>query len=198
MQGRIFLHFLKDQLEINLLKGCINGDRRAQHQLYQESYDFLYHITRRYTVNKDDAMDFLNQSFLKIITHLEDFRMGESFKAWTSSIAIRTCIDEIRKSKRYHDKVDTRDSDKLIMLEKNNADMNIGSEKMQADDLLKLIRELPDVTREVFNLNALDGFSHKEVAEILGISETASRWHVHRARQILKEKISVTRLIKVA
>lgn len=143
-------------------------------------------------------MDFLNQSFLKIITNLDKFRTGESFKAWTSSIAIRTCIDEIRKSKRYHEHVDTRDSEKLVMLEKNNAETNTASEKMQAEDLLKLVRELPDVTREVFNLHALDGFSHKEVCDILGITETASRWHVHRARQILKEKIAVTRLIKVA
>lgn len=143
-------------------------------------------------------MDFLNQAFLKIITHLEKFREGESFRAWTSSIAIRTCIDEIRKSKRYHQHVDTRDSEKLVMLEKNNSGQNTASEKMHAEDLLKLIRELPDVTREVFNLNALDGFSHREVAEILDISETASRWHVHHARQILKEKISVKRLTKVA
>jgi RNA polymerase sigma-70 factor (ECF subfamily) len=176
----------------------MNGDRRAQHQLYQDCYDFLYHITRRYTVNKDDAMDFLNQSFLKIITHLDNFRTEESFRAWTSSIAIRTCIDEIRKSKKYHEHVDTRDSEKMVMLEKNNSGNNIGSEKMQAEDLLKLVRELPDITREVFNLNALDGFNHKEVSEILNISETASRWHVHRARQILKERISVTRLINVA
>jgi RNA polymerase sigma-70 factor (ECF subfamily) len=189
---------LKDHPDISLLKGCIEGDRRAQHQLYQESYDFLYHITRRYTVNKDDAMDFLNQSFLKNITNQDKFRAGESFRAWTSSIAIRTCIDEIRKSKRYHEHVDTRDSEKLVMLEKNNAETNTASEKMQAEDLLKLVRELPDVTREVFNMHALDGFSHKEVCDILGITETASRWHVHRARQILKEKIAVTRLIKVA
>jgi RNA polymerase sigma-70 factor (ECF subfamily) len=121
---------LKDHPDISLLKGCIEGDRRAQHQLYQESYDFLYHITRRYTVNKDDAMDFLNQSFLKIITNLDKFRAGESFRAWTSSIAIRTCIDEIRKSKRYHEHVDTRDSEKLVMLEKNNAETNTASEKI--------------------------------------------------------------------
>lgn len=198
MQVRISSFRLKDQPEIDLIRGCIRGDRRAQHQLYQESYDFLYHITRRYTVNKDDAMDFLNQAFLKIITHLDKFRPGESFRAWTSSIAIRTCIDEIRKTKRYQHHVDTRDTDKLVMLEKNNADQNTAPEKMQAEDLLKLVRELPDVTREVFNLNALDGFSHREVAEILGISETASRWHVHHARQILKEKISIKRLTKVA
>lgn len=190
---------MEDFLKPEWIEGCLKRDRRAEQALYEASYGYLMSVTRRYAHSADDASDFMNQSFLKILKSLDKFHADESFKAWAMAIAARTCIDNLRQRKRYISRVQTHDEEHLKPFENSIHDWNSGAEKLQAEDLLKMILDLPDLTREVFNLCAVDGFSHKEVAHLLDITETASRWHLHRGRQLLKERIALTnRFVKVA
>jgi RNA polymerase sigma factor (sigma-70 family) len=181
-----------------VLDGCLKNDRRSQHQLYKLVYEILFRICRRYTVNQDDAVDMVNTSFIKIIKSLPDYRREDPFAAWVSKIGVNTAIDEIRKSKRYHQHVETREDDRLLHYDAEVKSLNQGFSSLEAKDILKMVHQLPDMTREIFNLFAIDGYNHREISEMLGIAETASRWHLHRARQILKDKILIEQKAKVA
>jgi RNA polymerase sigma factor (sigma-70 family) len=181
-----------------ILDGCLKNDRRSQHQLYKLVYEILFRVCRRYTVNQDDAVDMVNTSFIKIIKSLTEYRREDSFSAWVSRIGVNTAIDEIRKSKRYHQHVQTREDDSQLQHDAEVKSLNQGFSSLEAKDILKMVHQLPDLTREIFNLYALDGYSHREISDLLGIAETASRWHLHRARQILKDKILIEQKAKVA
>ena len=185
-------------LDHNLIEGCLKGNRIMQQQLYKNCFAFLMRICRRYVSNNDDAVDLMNQTFLKVLTNLGHFRQNENFEAWISTIAIHTAIDHIRKNKRYRERVALSDDYKFELFDYDQISINIASDKMMADDIMKMIQLLPILTREVLNLNVIEGYHHKEIGEILGISEEASRWHLHKARQILKEKLLVNKKVKVA
>ncbi len=182
----------------NLIEDCLKGNRLSQQQLYKHCFDFLMRICRRYVSNNDDAVDLMNQTFLKVLTNLANFRQNENFEAWISTIAIHTAIDHIRKNKRYRERVALSDDYKVELFSYDQISINVATDKMMAEDIMKMIQLLPILTREVLNLNVIEGYHHKEIGEILGISEEASRWHLHKARQILKEKLLVNKKVKVA
>lgn len=185
-------------LDHNLIEGCLKGNRIMQQQLYKNCFAFLMRICRRYVSNNDDAVDLMNQTFLKVLTNLANFRQNENFEAWISTIAIHTAIDHIRKNKRYRERVALSDDYKVELFSYDQISINVATDKMMAEDIMKMIQLLPILTREVLNLNVIEGYHHKEIGEILGISEEASRWHLHKARQILKEKLLVNKKVKVA
>ncbi|MFN4812130.1 MAG: RNA polymerase sigma factor [Bacteroidota bacterium] len=182
----------------SIIDGCLKGNRLSQQQMYKCCYEFLMRICRRYVSNNEDAVDLMNQSFLKILTHLSSFRKHENFEAWITTITVHTAIDQIRKNKRYRERVALSEDYKVELFDYDQITINVAADKMMADDIMKMIQQLPVLTREVLNLNVIEGYHHKEIGEILGISEEASRWHLHKARQILKEKLSVNKKIKVA
>lgn len=185
-------------LDDSLIEGCLKGNRLSQQQLYKNCFDFLMRICRRYVSNNDDAVDLMNQTFLKVLTNLANFRKNENFEAWISTIAVHTAIDHIRKNKRYRERVALSDDYKVELFDHDQISINVAADKMMADDIMKMIQQLPVLTREVLNLNVIEGYHHKEIGEMLGISEEASRWHLHKARQILKEKLLVNKKVKVA
>jgi RNA polymerase sigma-70 factor (ECF subfamily) len=92
-------------LNDSIIDGCLKGNRLSQQQLYKCCYEFLMRICRRYVSNNEDAVDLMNQSFLKILTHLSSFRKHENFEAWITTITVHTAIDQIRKNKRYRERV---------------------------------------------------------------------------------------------
>jgi RNA polymerase sigma-70 factor (ECF subfamily) len=161
-------------------------------------YEVLFRICRRYTVNQDDAVDMVNISFVKIIKNLPEYRREDAFSTWISRIGVNTAIDEIRKSKRYHQLVKSTEDERFHKNDSDVKSINDGFSSLEAKDILKMVHQLPDVTREIFNLSVIDGYNHREISELLGIAETASRWHLHRARQILKDKILIEQKVKVA
>jgi len=176
------------QVSKELLKGCISEERAAQNQLYKKVFSFLMNICIRYKNDYDTAGASLNAIFLKILQNLDGFRQEDSFFPWIKRIAVNHLIDEHRKEKRHAQNLTYYDQ---ISYSKSPQTIHDRDAEMDSEYLVNMIRELPAVTAKVFNLYAIDGYKHREIAEMLEISENTSKWHVREARIKLKEKLEV-------
>lgn len=144
-------------------------------------------ICLRYERNREDAEALLNMGFLKIFTNMDKYQDHVPFEAWARRIMINTIIDNFRKNKKYIEKIEVREDSDLDFNSRvsfNEADLHFDAEVLE-----NMIRELPTISQKVFNMHVIDGFSHKDVAEMLGMSVGTSKWHVSNARKILKEKL---------
>lgn len=170
-----------------LLEKCLNQDRRAQYQLYRNCYSILMSICSRYEKNKEDAESLLNLGFLKVVTKIDKYNPDIPFEAWIRRIMINTIIDEFRKNKKQNDTIEyTNFEDQHY---NKSIDYNEADKQFDAEELEKMLRKLPTVSQKVFNLHVIDGYSHKEIGDMLNISVGTSKWHVANARKILKEMI---------
>ena len=175
-------------IEERLIKQCIHGDRKAQLRLYDQCYSYMMSICIRYCRDKQEAGSRLNLAFLKVLQKLEQYDQIGSFKAWVSKITLRSIIDEFRSQQRhyqnhvYHGEINADNHWPHSELNQIVSDINL-------DHLLSLVQQLSFMDRQVFNLFAIDGYSHKEIAAMLNISEGTSKWHVHEARKKLRESL---------
>jgi RNA polymerase sigma factor (sigma-70 family) len=176
-------------IQPNLIKDCINRDRRAEYELYKTLYSYLMSICYRYTHQKEMAEEMLNIGYLKILTHLEKYDEKQPFKAWVRRIMVNTLIDEYRKNKSLKNKISYVEE---YYDTEEYSETNSALQKLNASEILLMIEKLPKASAQVFNLFAIDGFSHKEIAEMLEISEGTSKWHLNYARQKLKDLINET------
>ena len=173
-------------IDPQLLKACREHDRRAQFRLFKFCFSFLMSVCVRYTKSRDDATELLNMGFLKILMNLDKYREEVPFGLWIRRIMINAIIDEHRKYKKekeliiYEDFDDRQNNSELL-------DYNDADQRFDAEELESLIAMLPPVTRQVFNLYVIDGYSHKEIGDKLGIAEGTSKWHLSFARKRLKE-----------
>jgi RNA polymerase sigma factor (sigma-70 family) len=166
-----------------LLNACLKGDRKSQEQLYRKFYSYAMGICMRYTHSKDDAMEILNDGFLKVFLKAEQFDTKYPFKAWLKRIMVNTAIDHTRKNAKhqYNDDIETA--------------YNVYAEQADAVDdlnyeaLLGLIQKLKPNLRAVFNMYVIDGYSHEEIAESLAIPVGTSKSQLSRAREVLKEML---------
>lgn len=165
----------------DLLQGCKRGERQAQEGLYRKLAPAMMGICLRYAKDHDDAADILQNGFVRVFQKINDFRMEGSFEGWAKRIMVNTAIETYRKNLRSLTAVS------LDEVQEEVAYTNWDS--LEVQDLLQLIQDLPNGYRVVFNLYAIEGYSHKEIAEELGISEGGSKSQLSRARTILKEKI---------
>jgi RNA polymerase sigma factor (sigma-70 family) len=172
----------------DLLTACIRKDRKAQHELYKSCYSFLASICRRYANNRDDADALLNNGFLKILNNLEKRKKDIPFPLWIRRIQINTIIDEYRKNKKEKEQTLITDFSEDYV-EYDEAIVNDYVKKTDAEYIIRLITDLPPASAKVFNLFAVDGFSHKEIGAMMGISEGTSKWHLNFARNKLKEQL---------
>jgi RNA polymerase sigma-70 factor (ECF subfamily) len=164
-----------------IIRGCLENNRKAQEALYRRFFPLMMPVCMRYVRDRDDALELLNDAFLKVFKHLAAYDVSKAlFHTWMKKIVINTAIDRLRRQ----DPVDEHEmlSDQLD----GPGIENEAVSKMSGDELLNLIRQLPATTRLVFNLYSIDGFSHKEIASMLGISDGTSRWHLSDARRQLK------------
>jgi RNA polymerase sigma factor (sigma-70 family) len=180
-------------IQPQLIALCIKQDRRAEYELYKLSYSYLMGICMRYSRDRDTASEMLNMGYLKILTNLSSYRPEVPFKSWIRRIMINTLIDEYRKNRK--------DRENLTYVESyfdntDYSDVNEALSRLNYANILEHIEHLPEATRKVFNLFVIDGFSHREISEVLGISEGTSKWHLNSARQKLKEQIERTILTK--
>jgi RNA polymerase sigma factor (sigma-70 family) len=178
-------------IDQTIISGCIQNDRKCQRLLYEFCFPIMMKVCKRYILNEEDAVETLNQSFLKIINGLTSLRDVNTLPGWVKQIAVNTSIDFYRSNKRYTERnrftIDTEYSS--VQHTQGNADHT--ESKMDSKEIFRLIATLPDTTREVLNLFALDGYSHREISEMLGISEENSRWHLHKGRKLMAEKMNV-------
>jgi RNA polymerase sigma-70 factor (ECF subfamily) len=172
-----------------LLKAAANGDRKAQYSLYKVCFPILMSVCVRYRRDEQDAVTALNNGFLKIIQHLDRFEVsGAPFEAWIRRIMINTAIDEFRREKKWREQtVFTGTMERDFANEQ--PDWNEADQRLNAQHLERMLQRLPPVTQHVFNLFALDGFSHREISDMLGMSEGTSKWHVSHARTQLQSWI---------
>jgi len=169
-----------------LLQDAARGDRRAQFQLYKRCFSVLMSVCVRYRRSEEDAAAMVNEGFLKIINNLPKYSPDTPFEAWIRRIMINTLIDDFRKNRKVNELIENQDftnhqnHDGLVDF--NTADLNFEAGQLEA-----MIRLLPPMSQKVFNLFAIDGYGHLEIAELLGISEGTSKWHLSFSRQRLRE-----------
>lgn len=172
-----------------LISDCKDKNRKAQYQLYTEVYGLLMSICLRYMKSQSAANEILNQGFYKILMNLDSYDSKVPFDAWISRIMINTIIDDFRKNRKRLEIFENFD----VLLDSENfetATYNQADLMFDADSLQSLMQQLPDVTRKVFSLFAIDDYKHKEIADMLGISVNTSKWHVATARKKLKSLIT--------
>ncbi len=172
-----------------IIQGCIKNDRKCQRTLYDFCYPIMMRVCKRYVTNEEDASDALNQSFVKVIKNLGNLKNIDTIHAWVKQIAVNTSIDKYREQKKYNERNKFTIDNEYSNAQNEHFNHNYSDSAMHCDDIFKLIQKLPDVTREVLNLVSIDGYSHKEVAEQLQMSEESSRWHLHRARKMMAEML---------
>lgn len=169
--------------EQELIQGCIAARPKAQKALFDIYAPKLYVVCLRYLKDQMRAQDVLQDSFVKIFANISNYKSEGAFEGWLKRIAVNTCLDQLRKDKKLLTDISIDDVSYQLATQSTSA------EKLMADDLLKLVQALPDGYRTVFNLFAIEGFSHQEIAQQLGISESTSKTQYLRARAYLKERI---------
>lgn len=173
-----------DTIHINsLVEGCRAGDRKAQEALYRAYYGAMVSLCLRYTKNDADAVEVLNTGFLKVFQNIHRYNQKQAgLYAWIRTIIMNSCLDFIRQKKGALPSSDIEYA----------AEVHIPAEavqKMGAEELLALVRALAPATQAVFNLYVLEGYSHKEIAALLRISEGTSKWHLAAARKQLQQQL---------
>ncbi|MDX1363460.1 RNA polymerase sigma factor [Arenibacter latericius] len=169
---------------IELINNCKKGSRQAQEQIYKDYSRILFGICLKYSRNKTEAEDSLHDSFMTIFSKIDQFKHHGSFEGWMKRITINTVLQKYRKQQN-------------LSLVSENIEEEVEEETVYDDVslqvLLRYIQELPDKYRLTFNLYVLDGYSHKEISEMLGTSEGTSKSNLARARKILKEKLEANK-----
>lgn len=181
-------------IQPQLIALCIKQDRKAEYELYKLTYSYLMGICMRYSRDKDTASESLNMGFLKILKNLSTYKPEIPFKSWIRRVMVNTLIDEYRKNKREREKVTYVEE---YYDNSDFSDVNEALSRINYNQLLVQINMLPEATKKVFNLFAIDGYSHKEIGEMLMISEGTSKWHLNAARQKLKEYIENSVLTRI-
>ena len=173
-------------IQPNLIAMCIKQDRKAEYELYKLSYSYLMSICMRYSRDKDTASEVLNMGYLKILKNISTYKPEIPFKAWIRRIMVNTLIDEYRKNKREKEKISYVEN---YYDSSDYSDVNEALSTFNCKQIHDEINKLPEASKKVFNLFVIDGYSHKEIGEMLDISEGTSKWHLNAARQKLKEQI---------
>lgn len=167
----------------DLIAGCVRQERLAQKYLYQKLYSPMFATAMRYSTDKDQAAHILNAGFLKVFTKIDSYSQSGSFPAWVKRIIVNTALDEIRRNNKHNNNLQIEEVQEPAL-----TDSII--DKLKAEELLKTIQQLPEMTRIVFNMYVVEGYKHQEIAEKLSIPVGTSKWHVSTGRKLLKEKLA--------
>lgn len=166
-----------------MLERCMANDEKAQKYLYERYKRVMTGVCMRYADRYDEAQDIVQNGFIKVFKKINTFSGKGSLEGWIRRIMVNTALDHLRSNKAERFNVNIDDVD--YKLKKKELILD----RLQADDLLQIIKELPTGYRTVFNLYAIEGYSHKEIAEQLEISENTSKSQYSRARALLKKKL---------
>lgn len=166
----------------DLIEGCIRGDRKMQYELYQKFAPKMYGVCLRYAGNAEEAEDILQEGFIKIFNKIQSFRGDGSFEGWIRRIFVNTAIEHFRK-KIY--------LQPITESEEHNIEGKYLSvlDQMAEKDIIQLVQKLSPGYRTVFNMYVIEGYTHKQIAEALGISEGTSKSQLSRAKMILQDLV---------
>ena len=169
--------------DITLVNECVKGNARAQRMLFDKFAGKMMSVCLRYAKNTEQAEDVLQDGFVKVFMKLSDFKKEGSLEGWVRRIMVNTALDQIRREVKFKSDLDIEDVGYKI---ENNAFI---TEQLMADDLMKMVKAMPDGYRIVFNMFAIEGYSHAEIAETLGVTENTSKSQYSRARAYLRERL---------
>lgn len=172
------MHFDED-----FIARCLDNDAKAQAKLYQWFAPKMFGICLRYTRNQMEAEDILQEGFIKVFRYLKDYRNDGSLEGWIRKTIVNTAINFYNKKIKFMKDISLDQTGPISNDEESAID------KMSAKELLVCIRELPDGYRVVFNLNVIEGYTHKEIGDMLNISENTSKSQLSRARSVLQGKL---------
>ncbi len=171
----------KSYSERELVEGCVRNERLFQELLYRRYFDAMMRMCMRYTQDRDRALEIVNAGFLRVFLKLHTFAFNGSLEGWIRRLVFHSLSDYYKK----HNKP-------VHFLELEDRDVPISQEalsRLYFEDIMKLVDELPDASREVFILYAIEGYTHPEIGERIGISVGTSKWHLSNARKKLKQLI---------
>lgn len=168
----------------HIIEGCKKQDRMSQRRLFDLLHPEMLGVCLRYAANRDEAQDILQDGFIKVFRSMHTYRGKGAFSGWVRKIMVNTALEYYRKRKPEVSS-DLTDSEALMMVAEENI-----LDGIQTKELLKMIHEMPTGYRLVFNLFAIEGYGHKEIAKRLGISVATSHSQYHRARAYLKKVLA--------
>ncbi len=164
----------------DLIKECIDNNPKAQKELYDRFASKMMGVSYRYANSQEEAKDILQDAFIKVFGRIGSFKKEGSLEGWIRRIVVNTALDNIRKRKKDKQNVSLTEAEHLA----SNKDYII--ENLSAEDLLQMLKTIPIGYRTVFNLYAIEGYSHKEIADSLGITENTSKSQYSRAKAFLR------------
>jgi RNA polymerase sigma factor (sigma-70 family) len=169
--------------EDELIRLCLNNDAKAQESFYRRFAPKMYGVCLRFAKNQMEADDILQEGFIKVFLNLSSFRNEGSLEGWIRRTIVNTAINLYKKNVKYQKDIDIEQAETVQNTETS------AYENLCTEELLKLVTELPAGYRMVFNLNVIEGYTHKEISQLLEISENTSKSQLSRARQTLQRKI---------
>ena len=178
-------------IEEELIKGCIKNDRLAQKRLYERFYGKMFGVCMRYSSHREQATEIMNLAFFKVFKTLESFaEKGGNLEAWIYRIMVNTAIDYLRAELRHQHS----DIEKTVYVE----DTSDVISDMTAEDIMRMVNKLTPAYRTVFNLYVIEGYNHKEIGDMLNISEGTSKSNLAKARAKLQDMIIEQNKVKVS
>jgi RNA polymerase sigma-70 factor (ECF subfamily) len=175
-----------------LLQGCLQKDAIAQQELYQRYSPKMLTVCYRYAKSREDAEDMLQEGFIKVFTQINQFEHRGSLEGWILRIVVHTCINHLKKNKKFREHVDLLHAENIV----SNEEYLPGI--LQAKQVIECIRQLPIGYRTVLNLYAIEGYSHREIGNMLEIEESTSRSQYTRAKNLLEEILVKKNILQVA
>lgn len=169
----------------SVVAGCRRKERAAQEQLYRLCYEPFMRLCLRYAAGRAEAADILNKAFFNVLTRIDQYRGEGDFAGWIKRIVVHAAVDYIRANRRFR-------GHEAVEQAAEMPGQALPDAELVHHDLLQLLRALPFTSASVFNLFVLEGYSHREIAEMLGITENNSKWHLHHARQLLQKQLKST------
>ena len=176
-------------MEQTLIAGCLQNDAAAQRELYNRYSPKMLSVCYRFAHNREDAEDMLQEGFIKVFTQMHTFQNKGAFEGWIRRIIVHTCINFLKKHKKFSDSVELDYANTINVKEESLPSL------MQAKQIVEAIRLLPIGYRTVLNLYAIEGYSHKEIGEMLDIQESTSRSQFTRAKVLLEQVLVKKRII---
>jgi RNA polymerase sigma factor (sigma-70 family) len=170
--------------------GVCNNEAAMQKQFYYATYNLFMSICARYAPSTEDAEQWCNDGYIKIFNNCDKYNNAGSLEGWLKRLVVNTCLDNLRQLKTQYNSVHLYSKDESA-IGQDYSTHNEAALLMDSKEILELVQQLPATQRTVFNMYAIEGYSHKEIAEHLNIKESNSQWHLNQARNFLKNKISI-------
>jgi RNA polymerase sigma factor (sigma-70 family) len=191
MEGIQCLPALENRIDYRLIERCLKEDQRAQSELYKLLYKQLIGTCWRYATDKEQAIEYMNLGFVRILLNLKQYKPEVPFELWARRVTINTIINEFKKNKVWKDRNRVGLPD-FLMQSTEEGDLS-GAQQEMLEAIRSKALELPPMTLKVFNLFAIDGYSHSEISEMLGISEGTSAWHFSDGKRRIREGLGISK-----